>query len=96
MPVTVLIKRKFQPGKIQDAHQMIVKVRSLATLEPGYISGQTMVSRDDHCKLVVMSTWDSMGSWEAWKENDLRKDYARKMAMIMEGSEEQEVLQVLI
>ncbi len=96
MPVTVLIKRKFKAEHIQDAHQMIVKVRALATVEPGYISGQTMVSRNDHCKLVIMSTWGSVKNWEDWQENDLRKDYARKMAMIMEGSEEHEVLQVVM
>jgi len=96
MPVTVLIKRKFKPEHIQNAHQMIVKVRSLATLEPGYISGQTLVSRDDHCKLVIMSMWDSVKNWEAWRDNDMRKEFARKMETIMEGPEEHEVLQVLI
>jgi heme-degrading monooxygenase HmoA len=96
MPVTVLIKRRFKPGNIQDAHQMILKVRSLATLEPGYISGQTMVSRDDHCKLVIMSMWDSFKCWKDWRDNDLRKEFARKMEAIMEGPEEHEVLQVLI
>ena len=56
MPVTVLITRELRKDCIPEAFEVIVKLRSLATLEPGYISGQTMVSVKNPNKIVVMST----------------------------------------
>jgi quinol monooxygenase YgiN len=96
MPITVLIKRKFKPDHMREAFDMIIKLRSLSTLEPGYISGQTMVKLDDPTTLIVMSTWDSIQRWEDWKNNDLRQDYANKMEKISEGPETHEILTVLV
>ena len=96
MSVTVLIKRLFKREHMESAHQMILKARSLATLEPGYISGQTLVSTDDPNKIIIMSTWDNKSSWQAWKDSDVRRTFANKMEMIMDGPEEHEVFAVLV
>ncbi len=96
MPVTVLITREFKKETIPKAYEVIVKLRSLATLEPGYISGQTMVSVKDPNKIVVMGTWDSIGRWEAWQASELRNEYTAKMAPWTASPEQVDVLMVLI
>lgn len=96
MPVTVLITREFKPNAFPKAYELIVKLRSLATLEPGYITGQTMVSVDNPNKLSVMSTWESLQRWKDWQAGDLRKQYTDKMEEMSTGPEEVQVLMVLI
>ena len=67
MAVEVLIRRKFIKKKADELAPLIVKLRSLATMQPGYISGETL-----HCidppgenEYIVRSTW---GSIEAWRK----------------------------
>ncbi|MFC1833579.1 putative quinol monooxygenase [Thermodesulfobacteriota bacterium] len=95
MAITVLITRQFKKDAIRKAFDLFLKLRSLATLEAGYISGQTMASVGDPNKIIVLSTWDSKEKWEAWMANDLRKDYSEKMQDLMEGPETVEVLRVM-
>ena len=42
MAVEVLIRRKIKQGKAEALAPLIVKLRSLATIQPGYISGETL------------------------------------------------------
>jgi heme-degrading monooxygenase HmoA len=94
--VTVLITREFKKQHMPKAYEFIVKLRSLATLEPGYISGQTMVSVDNPNQITVMSTWEHAARWEDWEKSELRKDYTRKMEELSLGPERVDVLTVLI
>lgn len=96
MPVTVLIDRTFKPQGIQKAYEVIVKLRSLATLEPGYISGQTLVAVDDPNRLVVMGTWATVQQWEEWRDSELRSDQSAKLKSLSTSSEKVDVLMVLV
>lgn len=95
MPVTVLITRELKKDCIPKAFEVIVKLRSLATLEPGYISGQTMVSVKNPNKIVVMSTWENVGRWEDWQASELRNEYTAKMDSLTASPEQVDVLMVL-
>lgn len=96
MAVSVLIDRKFKPEGIQKAYEVIVKLRSLATLEPGYISGQTLVAVDDPNRVVVLGTWASIQQWENWRENELRKEQTKKLEPLSASNEKVDVLMVLV
>ena len=96
MPVTVLITRELRKDCIPEAFEVIVKLRSLATLEPGYISGQTMVSVKNPNKIVVMSTWESIGRWEDWQASELRNAYTAKVDPLTASPEQVDVLMDLI
>jgi heme oxygenase (mycobilin-producing) len=96
MAVTAFITREFKPNSLPKAYELIVKLRSLATLEPGYITGQTMVSADNPNEITVMSTWESNQRWKDWQASDLRRQYTNKMDEISAGPEEVQVLMVLI
>ena len=69
MPVKVLITRRFRESRQNLAHKAVMELRSLATLQHGYMSGETLVSADDPNKIVVVSTWVSRKRWEEWQAN---------------------------
>ena len=41
--------------------------------QSGYISSETLRSIDDPDQIVVVSMWDDLESWEAWRNSDVRK-----------------------
>ena len=91
MAVKVLITRKFKQDKIDEAYQLLMELRSLATLKRGYISGQTLISADNPNKLVVVSTWSGRKSWDEWQADKKRKEHSQKMEKLLEAPEEIEV-----
>ena len=79
MAVEVLIKRKYIESKREELAPLIVKLRSLATIQPGYISGETLKCIDPPGtnEYLVRSTWRSIEDWGKWlhsKERDVIND----------------------
>jgi len=70
MAVQVLIRRKIMETKAREVAPLIVKLRSLAMIQPGYICGETLTSREDPQTLVVIGSWQDMESWINWRENN--------------------------
>ncbi|MGD9308607.1 MAG: antibiotic biosynthesis monooxygenase, partial [Desulfosarcina sp.] len=66
MSVKVLITRTVPGNKAREMLQLFREMRSLATAQPGYISGETMKSNDRPDVFMVISTWGSASDWEAW------------------------------
>ena len=85
MAVQVLIRRKIMETKAKEVAPLIVKLRSLATIQPGYISGETLVSHDDPQDVLVIGTWQDMESWQAWKENPKRKEFEAMLELYQES-----------
>ncbi len=87
MAVKVLITRQFRESKQKQAYRILMELRSLATLQPGYMSGETLIGADDPNKVVVISTWLSGKRWEDWQSNPKRKEVAKSMEAILESPE---------
>ncbi len=66
MSVKVVILRKVPVEKAQALKPLLIKLRSLALEQPGYISGETWISRDNPEEALVISNWDSEEKWDAW------------------------------
>jgi antibiotic biosynthesis monooxygenase (ABM) superfamily enzyme len=68
MAVQVLIRRKIMETKKNEVSPLIVKLRSLATVQPGYICGETLncIDPPGRSEYLVRSTWHSMEDWEKW------------------------------
>ena len=73
MAVKILIKRKFKDGNMKAASRLLINNRQGAMVQPGYISSETLRSIDDRDQVMVVSMWDSLEAWEAWKNSDVRK-----------------------
>lgn len=94
MAVKVLITRKFKEDGFDQAHKLLMQLRSLATLQFGYMSGETLVSADEPRKLVVISTWVSRKRWEEWHANEKRRDFSKELEKVLEHPETTEVFLV--
>ena len=73
MHAKILIKRKFQTGKKKEIISMMSELRSRAMDQPGYVSGQTLVSPAEPQQLLVISTWQDLDSWHNWCANPTRQ-----------------------
>ena len=88
MQAKILIKRKFKPGKKSEIIALLKELRSRALQQPGYISGETLVSEDQPQTLMVIGTWQNMESWHNWKQNDTRQTLEQMLTTYQEGSTE--------
>ncbi|NCO59081.1 MAG: antibiotic biosynthesis monooxygenase [Deltaproteobacteria bacterium CG_4_8_14_3_um_filter_51_11] len=73
MLVRVLMLRKISPQmKRLDASilprlsELLFELRSMASGQPGYISGETLRNVTDPDEYLVISTWKSLEAWQKW------------------------------
>jgi heme-degrading monooxygenase HmoA len=74
MAVKIIILRKVKLEKEKELSPMLLKLRSLAMAQPGYISGETLMNADDPEQYLVISTWKNIDYWNQWVETDKRLD----------------------
>jgi heme oxygenase (mycobilin-producing) len=74
MAVEVLIRRKIMETMAKEVSPLIVKLRSLATIQPGYICGETLncIDPPDCNEYLVRSTWHSVEDWKKWLQSKKR------------------------
>ena len=72
MAVKILIKRKFKDGNMQAASRLLINNRNGAMIQPGYISSETLRNIDDRDQVVVVSMWEKIEAWNAWKNSETR------------------------
>ena len=78
MAVKILIKRKFKDGNMQAASRFLINTRTGAMKRPGYISSENLRSLEDSDIVAVVSMWETIEAWEAWKNSDERKAYVEE------------------
>ena len=59
MAIKVLITREVPRNKAGEMVRLFREMRSLATAQPGYISGEPLKSKDRPDVYLVISTWAS-------------------------------------
>ena len=71
MAISVMIQRTFnEKEKAAKLAPLIVKLRSLATTQPGYITGRTFRCLDCPGEYLVISTWNRLEDWNRWLHNE--------------------------
>lgn len=68
MAIQVLIKRKFVPEKAQDIAPLMIRLRSMATTRPGYLSSRSLRCLEpcEDNEYLTISTWQSVEAWRNW------------------------------
>jgi len=98
MAIEVLIRRRFVKEKETVLAPLIVRLRSLALIQPGYISGETLqcidpVGEDEY---LVRSTWESVETWKTWLTSDERTAIQRKIDDITGEATEYRIYEPLV
>jgi heme-degrading monooxygenase HmoA len=83
MAVKIIIGRKVPKGKEGQLLPLLLELRSKATTQPGYISGETLRNVDDPEDFVVISTWQSADAWKAWESSRGRRELQNKIDSLL-------------
>ena len=85
MAIDVIIQRTFQDKQqAEKLIPLILKLRSLATVQPGYITGQTLRGLDSDGEYMVISTWNKRADWDAWYISPERQALQRQIDDLLE------------
>jgi heme-degrading monooxygenase HmoA len=74
MAVKIIIRRKLSTEKGPELLRLLVELRTKATRQPGYISGETLRNVNDPEDYVVISTWENLENWNAWSASEERAE----------------------
>ena len=85
MAVKVLIKRHIREGKSKEVFALLNKTRAIAMNQKGYITGETLMSHYDPHRVIVISTWQTIENWLAWKDNKERTANEAKLEQFLES-----------
>ena len=85
MSVKVLITRTVPGDKGREMLQLFREMRTLATAQSGYISGETMKSNDRPDVFLVISTWESPEAWNEWLLSTERQAIQAKVDELLGG-----------
>ncbi len=98
MAIEVLIRRRFIKKKEAALAPLIVRLRSLALVQPGYISGETLKCIDPagEDEYLVRSTWRSVEDWKTWLHSDGRTAIQSKIDTIMGEATEYRIYEPLV
>ncbi|MBU1568369.1 MAG: antibiotic biosynthesis monooxygenase [Proteobacteria bacterium] len=94
MSIKILIKRKFKKEALPDATNILMKARSNAMGNKGYISTETLVNYNDPQSVLILSMWQSKEDWDRYRESGPRKEHEKKYAELLEGPTEYEVFRM--
>jgi heme-degrading monooxygenase HmoA len=72
MVKVVLEHRTKSRENTKNLVKLIKKIRLQAKLQPGFITGETLVDTEDPCHVIVISTWKTQEDWKAWDNSPIR------------------------
>jgi heme-degrading monooxygenase HmoA len=97
MAVSVIIRRTFtQPEKAAELAPLIVKLRSQATVQPGYITGRTFRCLDCPGEVLVISTWNSLDDWNNWLNSEERRSLQAQVDALLNQETEYRLYEPLV
>ncbi len=73
MAVKVMMKRVPNNGAWLDMNKILRELRMLAMTQPGYISGETLLSATVQGTTIVISSWSSVSHWRDYEDSPQRK-----------------------
>ena len=83
MSAKIIIERRIKQDCLGSILELSVQLRALAVQQPGYISGETLVSAEHDDTHLVISTWRNLSDWRAWEENPERIKIAQEIEKLL-------------
>jgi len=91
--IKVIIER--QAKEAEHLLSLLREIRAAAMKQPGYISGETLVSTEDNSSFVVISTWQSLKDWKAWDKSEGRARLEKRIEQLLVKAPEVRVYRYL-
>lgn len=85
MSVKILITRTVPEKSAREMLNLFKEMRSLAIVQDGYISGETLKSSDRPDVYLVISTWASADDWGNWLKNKKRQEIQARIDALLGG-----------
>ena len=83
MATHVIIKRKVKQGhQAKELVPLVLKMRSLAMYQPGYISGETLCDIERPGECLVISKWENIEDWKKWVSSKEREVMEKKIETV--------------
>lgn len=95
MTVKIMITRKVPEGKREKFLALINKLRAEAMKQPGYITGEALQDADALEEYLVISTWNSVKEWDAWKASKDRSAIQAEIDTLLGSKTQYKVYQYL-
>ena len=83
MAFKVFVKRVVPAHKAADLMPLLLELRSHATNQPGYISGETLKRIDNPGEEMVISNWQSLEAWRRWLTSEERMAIQRRIDTLL-------------
>ena len=91
MAYKVFVKRIVPQDRAADLMPLLLELRTLATNQPGYISGETLKRVDNPGEQLVISNWKTLESWRAWLTSEGRLRIQEKVGRVLGEKTEYEI-----
>ncbi len=88
MAVKVIIRRIIPEHRAEDLKPLLRELRTMAMLQPGYISGETLRRLYKPDEFLVISTWESAEDWNRWAKSQERNEVQGKIDTVLGGKTE--------
>jgi len=84
MAVSIIIKRSVKDSNTAEKlAPLIVQLRSLAAVQPGFLTGQTFSCLDCDGEYLVISTWHTLEDWNVWMHSGQRQEIQKKVDTLL-------------
>ncbi len=85
MTVKIFIKRKLKDGNFSKISEMLIKARTNALGNKGYIASETLRGCDNPNEILVVAMWEKKEDWEKYKDSPSRREIETKFADLLDG-----------
>jgi heme-degrading monooxygenase HmoA len=86
--IKVVISRQIKEGAETKVQEMLMDLRAAALHQPGYVTGETLVSINDPHNILTVGTMTSLEHWKAWRESEQRIELANLLRPFLVKDEE--------
>jgi len=84
MAVNVIMKRTPKTGANGELNSVLQELGQLAMSQPGYISGETLISAPDTSSTQVVSQWASLQHWQEYEICGERQGLIDRVAELLD------------
>jgi len=89
--VKVIMKRTPKSGANDELNSVLQELGQLAMSQPGYISGETLLSALDTNSTIAVSQWTSLQHWQEYEISRERQGLLDRVAELLDEPAQTEV-----